>query len=291
MTQNSLKIGWAGLGNMGSAIVENLLNKGFSVTVYNRTKEKENSLIEMGAVSATTPEELTKHSEIIFTMVSDDEAVKEIFNGEHGILSQSHEGKLAVDMSTVSPQTSRFLADCCKKQGIEFIDAPVSGSIKPAKEGTLIIMAGGAKEAFEKAKPVFETIGKSVFYLGDNGAGTSAKLAINYFLAVTLQALSEMVIFAKQTGIPPKDILAILNEGALASPFIKMKATNIINNDFSPAFALRHLVKDVRLAGEQGIKTPLFNPVYESFKEAAVTGLADEDCAAIIKYLKNKTNG
>src|SRR3954447_22266387 len=191
----NITLGWVGLGNMGNAIVKNLLKNGCEVNVYNRTKGKEAELVQAGAKSQNSLQQLVHNSPIIFTMVSDDEAVKEVYTGEQGLLSHSPSGKIFVDMSTVSPQTSRYLADVCNQSQNQFIEAPVSGSVKPAQDGTLIIMAGGPQEAYEKVKPLFDIIGKLSLYLGNNGAGSSAKLAINYFLAVNLQGLAETVLF------------------------------------------------------------------------------------------------
>lgn len=127
---NNLKLGWAGLGNMGTPIVKNLLKAGYNVSVYNRTKEKENELIEAGATSAETPNQLIEKCDVVFTMVADDNAVKEIYTGENGLLTNQNAGKLAIDMSTVSPATSRYITDACRDKGMEFLDAPVSGSVK-----------------------------------------------------------------------------------------------------------------------------------------------------------------
>ncbi|MCW3109969.1 MAG: 6-phosphogluconate dehydrogenase [Segetibacter sp.] len=283
---NTLQIGWVGLGNMGNAIVQNLLKNRCSVNVYNRTKEKEAEVVQSGALSQESLQQLVHNSSFIFTMVSDDEAVKEVYCGEQGLLSHSPGGKIFVDMSTVSPATSRYLADACSNSGNQFIDAPVSGSVQPAKEGTLIIMTGGPAEAFEKARPIFDIIGKLALHVGDNGAGSSAKLAINYFLGLNLQGLAETVLFAKDNGIRTEDMLTIINEGALANGITKGKSTSILNNEFPAAFALKHLAKDLRLAGEQGLQTPLFQPLLHSFQQALQNGLGEEDVMAIFKYLQ-----
>jgi 3-hydroxyisobutyrate dehydrogenase len=280
---NTLPIGWVGLGNMGNAIVQNLLRNVGIVNVYNRTKEKETEVVQSGARSQESLQQLVHNSSIIFTMVSDDDAVKEVYTG---LLSHSPSGKIFVDMSTVSPSTSRYLADTCKNSNNQFIDAPVSGSIKPAQEGTLIIMAGGPADAYEKVKPVFDVIGKRSIHLGDNGAGSSAKLAANYLLGLNLQGLAETVLFAEDNGIRTEDMLTIINEGALANGITKGKSSAILNNDFTAAFALKHLVKDLRLADEQGLRTPLFRPLINSFEEALQNGLGEEDVMAIFKYVR-----
>jgi len=287
----STTIGWAGLGNMGNAIVQNLLKNGCAVNVYNRTKEKEEEVVRAGARSQESLQQLVHNSPVIFTMVSDDEAVKEVYSGEQGLLSHSPGGKIFVDMSTVSPHTSQYLADVCNKSQNQFIEAPVSGSVKPAQDGTLIIMAAGHAEAYVKVKPIFDIIGKLSLYLGDSGAGSSAKLAINYFLALNLQGLAETVLFAQDNGIKTEDMLTIINEGALANGITKGKAPSILNKEFPAAFALKHLAKDLRLADQQGLQTPLFQPVLHSFQQALQNGLGEEDVMAIFKYLQeNKTS-
>lgn len=280
---NNLQIGWVGLGNMGNAIVQNLLKNGCTVNVYNRTKEKETEAVQAGARSQESLQQLVHNSSIIFTMVSDDEAVKEVYAG---LLSHSPGGKIFVDMSTVSPATSRHIAELCSNSGNQFIDAPVSGSVPPAREGTLIIMAGAPAEAFEKAKPLFDIIGKTSLHVGNNGAGSAAKLAINYLLGLNLQGLAETVLFAKDNGIKTEDMLAIINESALANGITKGKSSSILKNEFPAAFALKHLAKDLRLAGEQGLQTPLFQPLLHSFEEALQYGLGEEDVMAIFKYLQ-----
>lgn len=280
------QIGWVGLGNMGTAIVQNLQTKGYKINVYNRTKEKEATAIQAGAAPQDSMQQLVHNSSIIFTMVSDDNAVKEIYEGENGLLSHSPSGKTFVDMSTVSPQTSRYLAELCRNSRNSFLDAPVSGSVQPAKDGSLIIMVGGQQEIFEKVKPVFEVIGKLALHVGDNGAGSSAKLAINYFLGLNLQGLAETVLFAQNNGIKTEDMLTIINEGALANGITKGKAASILKNEFPAAFALKHLAKDLRLADEQGVQTPLFQPLLHSFQQALENGLGEEDVMAIFKYLK-----
>lgn len=279
-------IGWVGLGNMGNAIVQNLLQNGCGVNVYNRTKDKEAEVVAAGAKSQDSLQQLVHNSSIIFTMLSDDEAVKEVYSGEEGLLSHAPSGKIFVDMSTVAPDTSRYLAQLCNESRNQFIEAPVSGSVQPAREGTLIIMAGGPADAFEKVKPLFDVIGKRTLHLGENGAGSSAKLAINYFLGVNLQGLAETILFASDNGLKPEDMLTIINEGALANGITKGKASSILNNQFPAAFALKHLAKDLRLAGQQGLQSPLFPPLLQSFQQALQDGLGEEDVMAIFKWLQ-----
>ena len=273
---------------MGTPMAKNLLKAGYAVTVYNRSKDKEKEVIEAGAASADSPGALWQDCDIVFTMVSDDAAVKDVYEGPGGLISSAAAGKLAIDMSTVSPDTSRYLAGQCAKAGLQFLDAPVSGSVKPAQEGTLVIMVGGEGRAYQTAKPLFAHLGKAALHLGGNGAGTSAKLAINYFLGLVVQGLGETVLFARQLGIATEDMLTIINEGALANAITKGKSVNILQNDFKAAFALKHLAKDLRLAREAGLEQPLAQPLLDSFQQAQKEGLGEEDVMAIVKYLDGR---
>ena len=282
---NQFTIGWIGLGNMGVPMAINLLKAGNSLIVYNRTREKTIALTNNGADAADHPWQLTEQCDIIFTMVSDDQAVKDVYLGKEGILQQMNKTKLFIDMSTVSPSTSKLIAEKCLENGAGFLDAPVSGSVKPAQDGTLIIMAGGRKEYYENARPLFDHIGKLSLYLGTNGAGNAAKLAINYLLGLNLQGLAETVLFARNNGVETKDMLTIINEGACGNGITKMKSDNILNNSYPAAFALKHLAKDLRLAKEQGLDTPLSDPLNQTFQSALKEGLGEEDVMAVFRYL------
>ncbi|MCJ8208695.1 NAD(P)-dependent oxidoreductase [Mucilaginibacter sp. RS28] len=283
---SNMKAGWVGLGNMGTPIVKNLLKAGFEVQVYNRTREKEQGAVEAGALSASSLAELVKACDIIGVMVSDDEAVKEIFNDPEGLLAANAAGKLFINVSTVSPATSKLIGERCSAADASFIDAPVSGSVRPAQDGTLIIMAGGETTDIEKAKPFFDAYSKLTIHTGDVGSGSAAKLAINYYLGVCLQGLAETVVFARENGISTEDMLTIINEGALSNGITKMKSPAILKGEYPAAFALKHLTKDLRLATEQGIRSPLAAPLYQTFRQAMDAGLGDEDVMAIIKYLE-----
>lgn len=283
---NKLKLGWIGLGNMGNPMAKNLIKAGFEVVVFNRTKEKETELIVAGAKSADSPQHLLEICDVVFTMLSDDEAVKAVFEGNSGMLAKAQPGKLIINMSTVSPETSLYLSEISSKHQLNFLEAPVSGSVKPAQDGTLIILVGGTVESYNKAKPIFDVLGKVSHLLGVVGVGSSAKLAINYLLGLNLQGLAETILFAEKNGVSREDMLAIVNEGACGNGITKLKSSSILNNSFPAAFALKHLVKDLRLAKEAGLDAPLINPLFDSFNRAQNMGLGDEDVMAIMKSLK-----
>ena len=195
-----------------------------------------------------------------------------------------------IDMSTVGVQTSKKLAMNCNNKSVHFLEAKVSGSVKPAEEGKLLIMAGGEMADYQKAQPVLETLGKPIFYLGDIGKASAAKLCVNYFLALTLEGLAETVLFAQMLDISRKDMLRVINESGCASGITKIKAEPILKNDFSPAFALKHITKDLRLAQKEGLAFPLFPPLLASFQEASHIGYAEKDVMSIIRFL-DKTDG
>jgi 3-hydroxyisobutyrate dehydrogenase len=283
-TMNTKKIGWIGLGNMGIPMSQQLIKAGYPVTVYNRSKEKEASLKATGVAIASSPNELIQQTDIVFIMVSNDEAISEIFNGDSGLLSAKTTGKIIINMSTVSPGISKQMAALCREQGNDYLDAPVSGSVKQAQEGQLVIMAGGLPETFERVKPLLEVLGKLAILVGDTGAGNSAKLAINTLLGFHAQGLAETVLFAQQNNIKTEDMLTIINNGAMSNVFAKIKGDAILNDNYQAAFALKHIAKDLRLAKAEGLNSPLAQAAYQTF-QAAEAEHGDEDIIAVIKQI------
>ena len=285
----NIQLGWTGLGNMGNPMVVNLLQAGFEVTVFNRTKNKELPLLAEGAKSASNLQELMETCDVVLTMLSNDAVVKEVFEGPKGLLSAASAGKTIINMSTIAPETSRYLNTICNQHKVHFIDAPVSGSVKPAQDGTLVILVGASNEDFEVAKPIFEVLGKIAIHVGEPGVASSAKLAINYLLGLNLQGVAETVLFADKNGVSKEDMLNIINQGACGNGITNIKTPSILNDSFPAAFALKHLVKDLRLAKEAGLNSPLIHPLYDSYAVAEQEGLGDQDVMAIISSLKDKS--
>jgi 3-hydroxyisobutyrate dehydrogenase len=279
-----MKIGWIGLGNMGNPMSQQLIRAGFSVTVYNRNKEKEEVLKSIGASVATSPKILMEQADIIFIMVTDDQAIREIFEGDSGLLGTGKTGKIIVNMSTVSANVSRDMALSCSLEGNYYLDAPVSGSVKQAEEGQLVIMVGGDEMILEKVKPVFERLGKLTLLVGNTGAGNMAKLAVNTLLAFYAQGLAEAVVFARQNGIETKDLITIINNSAMGNVFTKIKGDAIIQQNYKAAFALKNIAKDLRLAKEEGLATPMGEAAYKTFQQAEPVW-GEEDIIAIIKEI------
>ncbi|WP_445487841.1 NAD(P)-dependent oxidoreductase [Niallia sp. 03133] len=282
-----MNIGWIGLGNMGIPIASNLIKAGLKVKVYNRTASKGEALVQQGATQAESVQELVKTSDVIFTMVSDDAAVKSLYS-ENNLFELAGSGKVFIDMSTVSPKTSKELFAAAKKADIAFLDAPVSGSVQPAKDGTLIVLAGGEEETYQQVKSLFEPMSKMSLYLGDSGAGSNAKLAINLLLGITVQGIAESVLFAQNQGIKTEDMLTIISESAVGTAISKMKTPSILQNEFPAAFALKHMAKDLRLASETDELLPIGESANGTFQKALANNLGDEDVMAVIEQLRGR---
>lgn len=281
---NKQNIGWIGLGKMGIPMAQNLINEGYKLNVYNKTKGKAAIWQDKGVREIETPALLLAESDIVILMVSDDTAIHEIFTSKGGLLNSNTTGKIIVNMSTVSPAISKEMALLCEKNGNSYIDAPVSGSVKQATEGTLVIMTGGDDQSYEILRPIFKVLGKFDLKVGESGAGNAAKLAINTMLALHAQGLAETILFAKQQGIATGDLMDLINNSALGNVFIKIKGDAILNDNYQAAFALKHIAKDLRLAKNEGLNSPLANVLNQSF-QTAEQNLAEEDIIAIIKTM------
>ncbi|MBB6369966.1 NAD(P)-dependent oxidoreductase [Chryseobacterium shigense] len=276
------KIGFIGLGNMGHPMAKNLEKAGFPLSVYNRSSEKAENFKEKSTVYTQIPE-LIQNNDIIFTMLTDDHAVKAVYKE---ILKSDISGKLFIDMSTISPQVTSELSGAVKIKEASFIDAPVAGSTIPAAEGTLIIMAGGETKDLQRAMPYFEKLGKAVKHLGENGKGIAGKLSINYFLSAIYQGLAETVLFADKLGIGRSAMLEIINESASGNGATKVKTAMLIKDQYEPAFALDLMLKDILLAQNAGADFPLSKVLSETYQSAHDEGFGKDDVIGIINYLK-----
>lgn len=279
---NAERIGFIGLGNMGHPMAKNLEKAGFPLSVYNRSPEKAEDF-KTKSIVCSSVSDLVKNSDIIFTMLTNDDAVKAVYEE---IITSPLTGKLFIDMSTISPQASEKIADAVKIKEASFIDAPVAGSTKPAKEGTLIIMAGGAEKDLERSMPYLQKLGKTVKHLGENGKGIAAKLSVNYFLAGIYQGLAETVLFADKLGINRTEMLEIINESASGSGATKVKTPLLTEDNYEPAFALDLMLKDILLANEAGADFPLSKTLIETYQSAHDAGFGKDDVIGIINYLK-----
>lgn len=279
------QLSFIGLGHMGTPMALNLLKAGYSLGVYNRSAEKLKPLTNAGAKAFASLDELRNNSNVIFTMLSDDEAVASAYAQlQQGDVTE----KLFINMSTISSELSKQLATEIETKGGYYLEAPVSGSVKPATDGTLIILAAGREADYEFATTYFEKLGKFSLYLGEVGLGAKAKLAINYYMSVLVEGLAETVLFAGKNGIDKETMLFIVNESACGSGMSKMKTPSIVQDSYPAAFPLKHMDKDIRLAKNEGLDTPTSEAMLSAFQEAMQQGLADEDLMAVIKTLRSK---
>jgi len=282
---NTLKIGWIGLGNMGKPMVKRLIDAGFSVSIFNRNKAKNTLAKEMGASVCNSASALATQCDIVFLMVSDDNATREIFEGTSGLFDAEMKGKIFINSSTVSPEISKEMAEKCLQKGACYLDAPVSGSVKQAEEASLVVMVGGDEKVFQQTKYIFEKLGQTILYIGNAGAGNALKLVVNTQLAIYAQGLAEAVAFAQKNKIDVQNLLMVLNNSSMANTFMKLKGNMILNNNYSPAFALKLIAKDLGLAKNLGLDFPLGNAAFETYKKANEKFL-EEDMIAVIKEFR-----
>lgn len=286
-----MKLGFVGLGIMGSAMAANLVKAGFEVTAWNRTPAKCDPLAAMGAAIVSSPRAVAEASEIVFAMMATPEAVEAVRDGNDGIVAGLRPGKGYLDMSTVDVETAEKSAILAKKSGALFLEAPVAGSRKPAEDGLLTIMAAGDRELYERAIPALEKLGKKLLFLGEVGNGSRMKLANNLVMGGMLIALCEGMALASSSGLVCEQLLEVLDAGALANPLFRLKGGIVAKNGRLPAaFPLKHMQKDLRLAlrlAEQ-VGLPLFATAAanELFKEALSRGLGDDDFAAVSRVIR-----
>jgi 3-hydroxyisobutyrate dehydrogenase-like beta-hydroxyacid dehydrogenase len=278
-------IGFLGLGIMGNAMAKNLLKAGFKVTVWNRSSDKCAELAALGAGVAATPAEITSSCEITFAMLADPAAAHAVCFGTDGALQGIGAGRGYVDMSTVDAATACEIAAAISAKGGRFLEAPVSGSKKPAEDGTLIILAAGDRELFDQALPSFEKMGKKTLFLGEVGRGAQMKLIVNMTMGGMMAIFCEALALADKAGLSGADLLDVIDAGAIANPMFKMKGAQIAQGAFAPAFPLKHMQKDLRLAVALGdsLGQPLFSAsaANESFKRAKALGFSDQDFCAV----------
>ncbi|MCB5160472.1 NAD(P)-dependent oxidoreductase [Marinomonas algarum] len=283
-------IGFLGLGIMGKAMAVNLIKAGFNVTVWNRNPAKTDELVALGAAHGSTPKAVAEQCDLTFAMVSDPEAALAICQGKEGVAAGIGEGRGYIDMSTVDDTTSQAIARAITQAGGRFLEAPVSGTKKPAEDGTLIILAAGDESLYQDALPAFEVMGKMSPYLGEVGQGANMKLVVNMMMGGMLSIFSEGLSLGLKAGLTGDQILDVVGAGAMANPMFAGKGAMLLNENYTTSFPLKHMQKDMRLAVALGDKLdqpmPTAAIANEAFKQALKAGFGDEDIAAIYKTVK-----
>lgn len=281
------QIGFIGLGTMGAPMASNLLKSGFQVTVYNRTAVKCKPLEEEGAEVAATSQAAAQGKDVIITMISNDDSIREVFYGEDGILAALKPGVVVIDSSTISPGLVKEIAAAVEERGGSFLDAPVTGSKPAAIEGTLVFMVGGKAQAIEAQRDIFDSMGRLLLHMGDNGSGAVAKLAHNTMVGIHNVALAEGFAIAVKSGVPADKFLELVQNGSAGSKQAELKGRKIIEDDFSNQFSLALMLKDLKLASAlsdtAGVPAPMLGLAKSMFQAGYTQGHGDEDLSAVVK--------
>jgi 3-hydroxyisobutyrate dehydrogenase-like beta-hydroxyacid dehydrogenase len=282
-------LGFVGLGVMGGNMVARLLDKGHTVTGYNRTRSKAQWLLDRGMKWGDSPRAVSAAADMTFSMVTNAAAIHSITDGSDGILAGLGPGKLLIDMSTVSPSVSRALAAKVREKGADMIDSPVSGSVITLQEGKLSVMVGGRRETFDRAKPVLLDVGPKVTYVGDNGLALVLKIATNLSLAVQMLAFCEGVLLAEKSGISRETAVDVLTHSAIASPMVQYRGPFVLKMPDEAWFDVNMMQKDMLLALEMGrhldVPLPTTAVTNEFLTAARGMGLAKQDFAVMFEVL------
>jgi 3-hydroxyisobutyrate dehydrogenase-like beta-hydroxyacid dehydrogenase len=284
-------LGFVGLGVMGSEMVLRLLEKGHTLTGYNRTRSKAARLLDKGMKWAGSPREVAEASDFTFSMVTNSPALEMIVEGPDGILAGLALGKVLIDMSTVSPEFSRSVAAKVRAKGADMVDAPVSGSVITLQEGKLSVMVGGRKDTFDRVKRLLLDIGPKVTYVGDNGLALVIKIAANLSLAVQMLAFSEGILLAEKSGISREVAVEVLTNSAIASPMVKYRGPFVLKLPAEAWFNVNMMQKDMLLALDLGraldVPMPTTAITNEFLTAARGMGLVEEDFAVLFDVLAN----
>lgn len=291
---SAVKVGFIGLGLMGKPMATNLLRKGFFLAVHNRSRGPVEQLSSLGAKPCNSPAEVAEESEILVTMLPDEPEVRQVLTGEKGVLSSLRHGTVVVDMSTVSPHFSKEMASKVESAGGMMLDAPVSGSTMAAEQGTLTIMVGGRVEAFEKAKPVLEAIGSNIYYMGESGAGSFAKLCNQVAVSLNLLGVCEMLILGSKAGLDLRKLIQVVSTGAGGSWQLSNLGPRMVERDYRPGFKVKHLRKDLRILRETaeklGVSLPGVSLVAELVRALDGMGHGENGTQALIELLEKISN-
>ena len=284
-------VGFIGLGIMGRPMAENLIEGGYDLVVYNRTREKAGEL--SGATVAGNPKEVAENSDIIITMLPDSPQVEEVLLGVDGVLEGVGEGDLIVDMSTISPVATEELSEKAREKGASMLDAPVSGGDVGAIDGTLAIMVGGSEEDFGRALPLFEVMGGNVTHVGPSGTGQVVKAANQIVVALTIEAVSEALVLGSKGGVAPEKILDVLGGGLAGNKVMEAKREKLLEHSFDPGFKIELHHKDLGIAlaagREYGVTLPVTAVVDQMLETLRMRGRGDQDHSAILTLIEESS--
>ena len=289
------KIGFIGLGIMGKPMARNLVKAGYHLVVHNRSRQAVKELVAEGATEAASPKEVAEQCDVVITMLPDSPDVEQVVLGPDGVSEGIKSGMLFIDMSTIAPGTARNVYEALKAKGVESLDAPVSGGEVGAIEGTLSIMVGGSEAGFQRAKPIFEVMGKNIVLIGDPGAGQVTKACNQIVVGITIQAVSEALILARKSGVEPARVREALLGGFAQSRILDLHGQRIIDRTFQPGFRVRLHRKDLAIALQTGreVSLPLMltSQVAELMNALIARGDGDLDHSGLAHLLEQMGGG
>jgi 2-hydroxy-3-oxopropionate reductase len=287
----STTIGFIGLGIMGKPMARNLMKAGYKLVVYNRSTAPVAELTAEGATTADSPKAVAEQSEIVITMLPDSPQVQAVVTGDDGVLAGAKAGTLVIDMSTISPVVTQEVAQAAQARGVRMLDAPVSGGDVGAQKGTLSIMVGGSAEDLERARPLFEVLGKTIVHVGGTGAGQVVKTCNQIVVALTIEAVSEALVLGSKAGVDPAVILQVLSGGLAANRVMEVRGPNFLQHDFKPGFkiALHHKDLGIALAAgrEYGVPLPVTAIVDQMLQALKLRGQGDQDHSALLTLIED----
>jgi 3-hydroxyisobutyrate dehydrogenase-like beta-hydroxyacid dehydrogenase len=286
---NSARLGFIGIGNMGSRIARRLMDHGYTLMVYDSDYDKVSALETHGAEVATSVADLARKSDVVLSCLTNDDAVRNVYLGADGILSNARLGSLVLEMSTVSPNTSREVARQGHERGLNVLDIAISGSTPAAEQGTLTLLAGGNIEIFNVVEPILRVIARQYFYLGPSGSGTSMKLVVNTLLGVGMQTVAEAVALGQKAGLDRHRLLDVLAKTAVIPPALVGKLGRVSEEDYSPQFPLQLMNKDFRLiletAAELRVPMPATAAAFQ-INSAELGGESGEDFSIVVELME-----
>jgi 2-hydroxy-3-oxopropionate reductase len=287
-------VGFIGLGIMGGPMALNLLHAGYPLVVHNRTRGREEPLVSEGASAADSPRALAAASDVVITMLPDSPDVEAVYFGDDGVLAGARSGQLLIDMSSIAPSVARQVASAASEVGAQALDAPVSGGDVGAREGTLSIMVGGPEDAFDRARPLFDVLGKTIVRLGDAGAGQTAKACNQILVAVTIEAVSEALVLASKAGVDPERLIEVLSGGLAGNKVMEVRRRNFLEHDFTPGFKVELHHKDLgialRTARELNVFLPTTAIVDQMLSALLAAGDGGLDHSALLKVIEQASS-
>lgn len=289
LTADKVTLGFIGLGNMGSRIAQRLLDHGYPLVAYDRdTAKAEAVVVERGFAAKNIPE-LVRTADVVLSCLTNDEAVQSVYAGPAGVFAEARPGTVVLEMSTISPESSRALHRLGAESGIEVLDVAISGSTPAAEQGTLTLLAGGNQDLFSAAEPIFQAIAKQYFLLGGPGSGTAMKLVVNTLLGIGMQAIAEAVVLGETSGLNRERLLEVLSKTAVIAPAHVGKLVRVANSDYSPQFPLRLMNKDFQLILRAAADSHLRMPVTEAAFQVNSEELAEhneDDFSAVVRRME-----